>query len=256
MSEWPALERSPGGIFSPLTDNTFRFKCHPGIDCFNRCCAGLRLILTPYDILRLKNRLRLSSGEFLERHTDIDEENPSRFPMVKLRMTRDESRSCPFVTRQGCAVYEDRPGACRLYPLGRASARTPGEERLKEKFFLVREPHCMGFQEEKTWTVSQWLNHEGMPDYNRMNDDWTRIIHSPQSLGSQDNQKKIQMFFMVSYNLDAFRKFLFQSRFFDHFRVEAELQERLAESDTELMKFGFKWLRFSLFGEPTLRIQS
>jgi len=114
----------------------------------------------------------------------------------------------------------------------------------------------MGFQEEKTWTVSQWLNHEGMPDYNRMNDDWTRIIHSPQSLGSQDNQKKIQMFFMVSYNLDAFRKFLFQSRFFDHFRVEAELQERLAESDTELMKFGFKWLRFSLFGEPTLRIQS
>ena len=38
-------------------DSTFRFSCHPGVACFNRCCADVNIFLTPYDVLRMKNRL-------------------------------------------------------------------------------------------------------------------------------------------------------------------------------------------------------
>ena len=45
--------------------DTFRFSCSPVVVCFNECCRDLNQFLTPYDILRLKNHLGLSSGEFL-----------------------------------------------------------------------------------------------------------------------------------------------------------------------------------------------
>jgi len=53
----------------PMVDGKFSFACHPGVPCFTKCCSDLDLALTPYDVLRLKNRLEVSSGELLELHT-------------------------------------------------------------------------------------------------------------------------------------------------------------------------------------------
>ena len=47
----------------------FRFECHKRVRCFTACCRGINIILTPYDIIRLKNRLGLSSDEFLAIYT-------------------------------------------------------------------------------------------------------------------------------------------------------------------------------------------
>ena len=44
-------------VFEPLHGNRFRFRCHKDMECFTRCCAGLNLVLMPYDILRMKRRL-------------------------------------------------------------------------------------------------------------------------------------------------------------------------------------------------------
>ena len=52
-----------------MPDEVFRFACSPGVACFNACCRDLNQSLYPYDILRLKKRLKLPSGEFLERYT-------------------------------------------------------------------------------------------------------------------------------------------------------------------------------------------
>jgi len=238
--------------FLPLTGKNFRFRCHRDIACFNRCCAALRLILTPYDILRLKRRLSLPSDRFLDRYTTTVTDLDNRFPRVRLRMDDNAGKTCPFVTPGGCAVYEDRPGACRIYPLGRASASSPGREDANEKFFVVKESHCMGFQEDREWTLKEWLEHEGAAEYNAMNDRWLNIITSSKGLGKGDLIRKHQMFFMASYNLDRFRAFLFGSRFFDRFDVTPERKKQLQDDDVELMKFAIEWLRFSLFGEKTM----
>lgn len=53
-----------------LSDGTFQFACHPGVPCFTECCRDLRLLLTPYDILRLKTHLHLEAGAFLAEYTE------------------------------------------------------------------------------------------------------------------------------------------------------------------------------------------
>jgi hypothetical protein len=176
--------------------------------------------------------------------------------MVKLKMNEDEGKTCPFVTEKGCSIYEDRPSACRLYPIGRAFTMVDGEENAREKFFVVDESHCLGFQEQKPWDLDDWLGHEGVSEYNVMNDQWLKIITSSKGLGTEnDMTRKFQVFFMASYNLDKFREFVLESRFFDLFEVASDLREKMTSDDVALMKFAFDWLRFSLFGDKTIQLK-
>ena len=50
-------------------DSRFTFRCHKDVKCFTKCCRGINIILTPYDIIRMKNRLGLTSDEFLSIYT-------------------------------------------------------------------------------------------------------------------------------------------------------------------------------------------
>jgi hypothetical protein len=48
---------------------------------------------------------------------------------------------------------------------------------------------------------------------------------------------------------------VFGSSFLEKFEVDEALQERIRHDDVELLRFGFDWLKFSLFGEPTITIR-
>ena len=241
--------------FQSIDGNSFKFQCHKEIECFTKCCAKLNLLLTPYDILRLKNHLKTSSSDFLDKYTDMRIDERSRYPMIYLNMNKDNNDKCPFLSLDGCQVYEDRPSACRIYPIGRASTKPSDTKDAKEQFFIVTEEHCLGFKEEKKWAISEWMANEGLIEYNRMNDKWMEIITAQKSLGDETNiTQKIRMFNMASYNLDQFRDFLFKSPFFLKFQVDQDQQKKLVSDDKELMLFAFNWLRFSLFGEKTMRI--
>ena len=45
------------------------FSCHKGIGCWNACCSNIDISLTPYDVLRMKTRLGMTSTEFLKDYT-------------------------------------------------------------------------------------------------------------------------------------------------------------------------------------------
>jgi hypothetical protein len=183
-------------------------------------------------------------------------EDHARFPLITLKMDRDRNKRCPFVTPDGCSIYEDRPGACRIYPIGRAAMKVDQERDAREKFFVVDEAHCLGFKENRQWTIKEWMANEGVDEYNAMNDQWLEIITSSKGLGlEKDVPRKIRMFFMASYNLDRFREFILKSTFFEHFEVESAVKEELTYDDVELMKFSFDWLKFSLFGEKTIQMK-
>ena len=239
-----------------LEGETFTFSCHKGISCFTKCCAALQLLLTPYDILRMKNRLGVSSERFLDDFTQTRLDRHPRFPMVLLRMNQGPEQTCPFVSPGGCTLYEDRPGACRIYPLARAAQKAYAGQETSEKFFLVKEKHCRGFEQDQLWTVKSWTADQGLDLYNKMNDQWLEIISSPHSLGpAKSIPRKLQMYFMVSYNLDKFRAFLFGSGFFQRFKVPEGVQLEVKRDDAALMGFGFQWLKFSLFGIPTMQVR-
>ena len=55
--------------------------------------------------------------------------------------------------------------------------------------------------------------------------------------------------------MDAFKEFIFSSNFLNLFVIEEETITRIKSDDIELLKFACQWLKFSLFGEPTLEVK-
>lgn len=51
-------------------DDKFQFRCRKGIAYFSKCCENIDILLTPYDIVRLKNRLGISSQDNLYESLD------------------------------------------------------------------------------------------------------------------------------------------------------------------------------------------
>jgi Fe-S-cluster containining protein len=243
-------------LMQSIPDKKFRFACHKDLPCFTKCCANLNLVLTPYDVLRLKNRLNLPSETLLETYTTSYIDQAYGVPVVRLKMNGDETRRCPFVSRKGCAVYEDRPGACRLYPLGRAASKISEECSAGEYYFVVKESHCLGFNETQQWTVQEWIINQGMDEYNTINDFFMNITAGrwAQTIKALSD-RQLQMFYMACYSLDEFRRFVFETTFLDKFDIAQDVLDHIKTDNMKLMAFAFQWLKFSLFGEKTLKIR-
>lgn len=233
----------------------FRFKCHNEISCFTKCCNNIDIMLTPYDVVALKKRLGISSEEFLEKYTYAQTDGKANFPIPYLRMADDEARSCPFVSAEGCTVYEDRPANCRYYPIGQGTLKKAVDDRIvdEEFFFFVKEDHCKGFEESDQWTVASWREDQGVDRYDELNRDWKSILLMRNVPEMALDGKKLMLFYMACYDTDRFRRFIFQSKFLDHFELDEASREKLRSDDVELMLFGFKFLKYILMMEETLK---
>jgi Fe-S-cluster containining protein len=232
------------------------FKCYLGIKCFNACCSGIRINLTPYDIFRLKNRLKMSYHDFLMQYTVPRSIDGTPLPITVLRMRDDDIKSCPFNTPDGCTVYSDRPVTCRYYPLGMAIMKHYENPEGEDFFIKIKEDHCLGHNEPTEWTIDEWRADQEADLYDEMNKDWMEVILKAKSLGIVEfSQKSLDLFFMVSANLDLFRDFVFNSNFLNAYEFEPELIERIKEDELELLKFSLKWLRFTMFGEGDFKIK-
>jgi Fe-S-cluster containining protein len=243
--------------FPRLTaEDSFCFGCHSGLRCFNVCCGDVNIVLTPYDVLRMRARLALPSGEFLRRFTLAPFSNEMKLPVVLLKMNDDEKKSCPFVGPSGCSIYEDRPWPCRMYPVGMASSGAGQGAPGKVFYFLMHETPCDGFSEPRRWTIAEWMKDQGVGPYDEMGAEFARLTLHPYLVqGRGLEPAKVDMFTMACYDQDRFRRFLFESSFFKRFDIDEDRREKLANSDLDLLTFAFRWLRFSLFGEKTEGIE-
>jgi len=229
-------------------NHVFQFNCSPGVPCFTQCCRDVTIVLTPYDVVRLKNALKINSEEFLDRHTIILPKETRLIPMVVLKMNEDDKR-CPFVSEQGCSVYEDRPWPCRMFPLDMNDDGTFS--------FVDDKSRCKGLFRKETQRISDWLVEQGVPIYDEVNDLFTHVTAPLRAQDLDiDNPKIYQMVFMALYNLDKFRKFVFESSFLDRFVLEDITIEKLKRNDLELLKFSFDWIKFGLLGQKTLVVKT
>lgn len=238
-----------------LGGDTFCFECHSDVACFTRCCHNADMYLYPYDIVRLKHRLGMTSEDFLGRHTITAPRDIPHFPNVMLKMSEREGNPCAFLSDSGCRVYEDRPYSCRAYPLEPAIY---GDEQglMKMQCYVMRHGHCLGHREAKTWTAGQWMDDQQMSDYNEINARWARLAarfhqnpFGPQGI----NSPAVRMTFMASYNMDTFRRFVFDSTFLSKFDVPEKQLASIQESDTALLLLGMDWIARFLFGEGPLQ---
>ncbi len=239
-------------------DSKFKFRCHKDISCFNKCCRHTDMLLTPYDVLRMRKRLGLSSEEFLKKYTYTHIDEASSHPFAVLKMSEDEHAQCPFLTSEGCSIYEDRPANCRYYPVGKGLMMKAAEAGPvpEEFFFFIREPNCCGYEEDSEWTIDSWRHEQGVDVYDEMNREWAQIQLRRDNPGRPKLDKSQQpLIYMASYDLDRFRRFIFESGFLNMFEVDPEEVESIRTDDIALMKFGFKYLKYILMLEETLKIK-
>jgi Fe-S-cluster containining protein len=235
-------------------EDRFTFRCGNDLDCFTQCCRDVAIVLTPYDLLRMKRALKIDSSELLEKHTLAPRGPGQKFPMVILKM-EGEDKHCPFLSPQGCGIYNDRPWACRMYPLGVAEPKSPTEE--EQKFhFLVKEDLCHGHAQANSVSVREWGDAQGIEEFEMMGIGFRDLtLHDFWDGKKELTPKQWDMFYMACYDLDRFRRFVFETKFLELFEVDEARVDAIRTDDEELLDFAMQWLRFSLFGEKSMRIK-
>lgn len=247
-------KKFPDGMV-PLGDSEFQFACHSGVACFTFCCRNVDMILYPYDIIRLKNSLGIDSEDCMRQYTVLEQGDNPYFPTVKLKLATDAQKECPFLKSTGCTVYNDRPSACRTYPLERAVDRSKVAGNVEEYYFLTHHPYCLGHHENTKWQVNSWVRNQKLVDYNVMNELWAEIdtvFRQNPWRGEGTAGEKQQLAFMICYNIDGFRRFADENKLIKQFKIDKDFKKRIMREDTELLKFGWQWLKLILTGKSSL----
>ena len=237
-------------------ESRFQFRCHKDIACFNACCKSIDITLMPHDILRLKRRLEIGSKECVARYTVPFEMDASGVLGLKM-VTKPGTGECVFLGDEGCTVYEDRPAACRYYALGNMAVRKKDSAKVEDVYFIVKEPHCLGHEDDQTQTVAEYRRDQGIDEYDEMNREWRNIVLKKRSSGptiGKPSERSLQLFDMCSYDMDSFREFIASHGFRNLFDIGADERERLNADENELLKFSFRFLNQVLFGEMTIPI--
>ena len=230
-------------------DAAMSFQCRPGLPCFTKCCSDVNIFLTPYDILRMKNCLKISSAEFLARHTRTLIPQSTGLPVIQLKMNQGQDRRCPFVQDDGCRIYVDRPWACRMYPLDR-------EEDGSGYTLMVAPEVCHGQIEQRTWTVKEWLCDQGLDPYEEMGERFNTMMQNARFAKEGITNPRLQdMYRMACYDLDTFRRFVFETRFLSIFDLEADVIDLIRTDDEALLLLALRWVQFGFSAGDVLPIK-
>lgn len=241
----------------------FNFSCHKGISCWNVCCHGADITLTPHDILCLTRKLEMTADAFLAEYTVPAVWDRGGLPVAKIKMAgADGKGACPFLSDEGCNVYDTRPATCRYYPLGLAAVKLKESEEKEDFHFMVKEDHCKGHKEDMRQTVAEFRHQQGLAEYDRVNRGWIDVLMKMASWksmggpgGKDVNPQTKQMFFMVSTNAAVFRRFVFESKFLESYEIDPEAVEVIKTDDEALLLLGFDWLKNIIFNEPTILLK-
>ena len=161
------IEEKFGGIDRFLgPGDTFQFTC----DKSGKCCKNRfdnPILLSPYDVHRLRQNLNISSSEFADQFGMKILGSESQLPIMLLdfEWTSRNRNKCPFLRSYGCKVYKDRPLVCRMYPVGRAIDRD-----MSSYFFLTKVADYCKLGQGKEHAVEQWLDEAEVEPYFEWND--------------------------------------------------------------------------------------
>ncbi|MGC9017723.1 MAG: YkgJ family cysteine cluster protein [Caldimicrobium sp.] len=236
-------------VFDPKDlslEDEISFYCYKGIVCFNKCCYDVKLVLSPYDLLRLKRNLKISTSEFIERYGEFYIGEVTQLPVISINMNPYDY-SCPFLSEpEGCKVYADRPSACRIYPLARYFAENEKGEKV-ELYKIIRETHCKGHYEKRPIKVREYLEEQGLPIYHHFNDLWGEVVLKRQKFSHIPlTGELLDLIYFMAYDLEELREEI-KNNSLPYFT-----QEDLKLSDEELLEKSLKIIRDEILTEENL----
>lgn len=88
-----------------------------------------------------------------------------------------------------------------------------------------------------------------------MNREWKEMQLRRNPFGKNLDSNKQAQIYTASYDMDRFRRFVFESKFLDVFDVSKEEIEKIKTDDIALMRLGFKYIKYLLMLEETLKLK-
>ncbi|MBF0475097.1 MAG: YkgJ family cysteine cluster protein [Deltaproteobacteria bacterium] len=230
-----------------MLEDSFRFSCHHGVSCFTTCCRDINIFLTPYDLLRMKNQLGISSGECIDKYTEVVSGAKHIIPLLVIKMNETDKK-CPFVGDKGCEIYDVRPWACRMYPIDM--------DQEGDFFTMDVADRCFGLNEDRQYYLSEYLEDQGLINLRDVEDSFNELTANERLRDVEvDNDAIKKMVFMATYNIDEFRRFVFGSSFLSKFDIPQTRVEKIKRNDVELLKLAFDWIKFGLLGRIVLKVK-
>ena len=96
----------------------------------------------------------------------------------------------------------------------------------------------------------------GIDEHEALEEGFRDLVSHPWFIGGRTlDPKRMHMLYTACYDLDTFRSMIFESSFCDRFEIEPETLEEIKTNDEALLQFAFRWLRFALFAEPTMKVK-
>jgi hypothetical protein len=144
-----------------------------------------------------------------------------------------------------------------MYPLGMALPPARAGVDSEPVYFLFEDDFCLGREESSEWTVERWRKDQQVQPREELEAGFREIVSHPWFIGGRQlDPKRIELFHTACYDLDEFRRFVLESSFLRRFEIEESVVEEIGTSDEALLRFAFRWLRFALFAEPTLKVRA
>lgn len=138
------------------------------------CCHGMgkSIILDPFDIFRLSTKLNISFQELLVDKIELNVVDGIILP--NLKMTGPYER-CAFLNSEGkCSIHTNRPGICRIFPLGRLY------ENNGFKYFL--QTNECGNSSKTKRKVSKWIDTPDLEKNEQFLIDWHYFLNKVEDI--------------------------------------------------------------------------
>lgn len=179
-----------GSAVRPLRgSDRVHLSCGPD-GCSSNCCTrSAPVVLNPYEISLICRAGGLSYEDLLD---IVETDRVAGFPLVML--PRDPA--CHFWTGKGCRIYDARPLACRLFPLGRVFHEGRSYIVLPERNL------CAGLSSEAEHTVADYLARQDTGTHIEMADRWISFV-SDVEVGLPDRPVTSVAFHMLVYSPDT-----------------------------------------------------
>lgn len=170
------------------------------------CCHGMgsSIVLDPLDVHRLMSHFQTRFEVLLEDKIELNIVDGVILPNLKMN-TQAEGEPCVFLDAEGrCSIHEDRPGICRIFPLGRVYE--------DNSFSYILQIHECQKENRSKVKVSKWIDTPDLKKNQQFITDWHYFLKAAQARlaagGEEELIKRIAMqilqyFYIEPYHTDC-----------------------------------------------------
>lgn len=192
-------EISDGKLYTSM--DMAKLGCGECAGCFACCCGmGDSILLDPLDCLRLEQALQLDFHGLIEKGIiELGMADGMIVPHMKMQET---TNACPLLNTEGrCSIHKDRPGFCRLFPLGRYYH----DETFS---YILQVNECKKKTRSKV-KIQKWLDIPKLEQYEAFVTAWHFFLkRAAQAAGTKTeaDAKKLIMSILQVFYIKGFQK--------------------------------------------------